>query len=102
MTVCDSLFARERMPAYPFGGHPTLSAYLTWAAQEANCTVQTGYRMPGEGGAVSMTRITAPNGKHVIIVDHAQDEKLVPTFIAYLDRRLGLRSPWAFPEDDKK
>lgn len=48
-----------------------------------------------------MTRLIAPNGRHVVIVDYNQEELLVPTFIAYLDRRLGLKSPWAFPGDDK-
>ena len=48
-----------------------------------------------------MTRITAPSGKHVIIVDYEQEERLLPTFVAHLDRRLGLTSPWAYPEDDK-
>ena len=89
------------MAAYPFGGHPKLSAYLTWAAQTAGCTVQTGYRLSKDGEALSMTRLIAPNGRHVVIVDYNQEELLVPTFIAYLDRRLGLKSPWAFPGDDK-
>jgi hypothetical protein len=88
------------MSAYPFGGHPTFSTYLTWAAQKAACKVQTGYKIAKTGEALSMTRITAPNGKHVIVIDFGQDERLVPTFIAYLDRRLGLTSPWAFPNDD--
>ena len=90
------------MAAYPFGGHPTLGSYLAWAAQTAGCTVQTGYKLSKEGTTLSLTRVTAPNGKHVIVVDYAQDEYLVPTFVAYLDRRLGLKSPWAYPGDDKE
>ena len=89
------------MAAYPFGGHPTLNAYLIWTAQTAGCTVQSGYKLSKEGPALSMTRITAPSGKHVIIVDYEQEERLLPTFVAHLDRRLGLTSPWAYPEDDK-
>jgi len=86
--------------AYPFGGHPTLSEYLTWAARSAGCTVQTGYKLVGDE-VLSMTRVVAPSGRHVIVVDMAQDERLVPTYIAHLDRRLGLKSPWAYPGDDE-
>lgn len=63
--------------------------------------MQTGYKLTGEGGPVLMTRVVTPAGRHVIVVDYDQNERLVPTFVAYLDRRLGLKSPWAFPEDDK-
>jgi len=48
-----------------------------------------------------MTRVTAPSGQHVIVADIEQDERLVPTMIAHLDRRLGLSSPFAFPGDDQ-
>ena len=49
---------------------------------------------------MSMVRITAPSGMHVILVDYDHDEHLLPTFVEYLDRRLGLKSPWAYPGDD--
>lgn len=96
--------------AYPFGGHPTFSSYCTWAAS-LGCSVITRPIEPiadsdeaetSEDGAeedapttMCLTLITAPSGRYVIIADIAQDERLVPTMVAYLDRRLGLDSPFA-------
>jgi hypothetical protein len=80
--------------AFPFGGHPTFSAYLTWAVQTAKCKVHTGYT---KNSKLSRTRIVAPSGKHVIVVGVKQSERLAPTFVAYLDRRLGLKCPWPYP-----
>lgn len=83
------------MGAWPWGGHPTLSEYLTWAAKEAKCSVQTGYMIGDDGQSLSLTRVTAPSGSHVIIADLDQNERLVASYIAHLDRRLGLKSPWS-------
>ena len=82
------------MSAWPFGGHPKFSEYCTWAAQDERCTVQTGFAVSPEGAVHNQTMITAPSGRHVIVVDITQDEFLMPTMIAYLDRRLGLNSKW--------
>ncbi len=46
-----------------------------------------------------LTRIVSPNGHHVIVAGVGQDERLVPTHVAYLDRRLSMKSPWSYPED---
>lgn len=89
------------MSAFPFGGHPSFSHYLTWANQKAGCTVQTGYMSLEDGEAVSMTLITAPNGRHAIEVDLAQDERLVASVISHLDRRLGLKSPWSLTSEEE-
>jgi hypothetical protein len=83
------------MSAFPFGGHPTFGAYVSWAAG-AGCTIRTGYKRFPDGEVLSMTKITAPSGKSVVQVDLAQDERLVPTLISYMDRRLDLESPWSF------
>ena len=81
--------------AFPFGGHPTFSQYLTWAAQAAGCRVQTGYRTAKGGRTHTMTIITIAD-KHVIMADVQQNERLEPNVVAHLDRRLGLVSPWSF------
>lgn len=89
------------MSAHPFGGgYPTFSQYLTWAAQTAQCKVQTGYKLTDDGEALSMTLILAPSGRHAIEVDLLQEDRIVPSIIAALDRRLGLKSPWSFSSDD--
>ena len=41
-----------------------------------------------------LCRITAPSGKHVTLVDMQQAERLTSSTINYLDRRLGLKSPF--------
>ena len=82
------------MSPMPFGGHPTFSEYCTWAAQDENCIVSTGYATAPSGAVITQTIITAPSGKFVIVPDLAQDERLVPTMVGYLDRRLGLNSKW--------
>jgi len=82
------------MSAMPFGGHPKFSEYCTWAAQEESCAVKSGYATAPDGAVITQTIITAPSGKHVIVPDVDQDERLLPTMIGYLDRRLGLNSKW--------
>ena len=82
------------MTAYPFGGHPLFAEYLRWAREEHNCTSQSGYITDEDGRAHTLTKIEAPSGRWVIEVGTRQDEHLVPTTIARLDRRLGLVSPW--------
>jgi hypothetical protein len=84
--------------AYPFGGHPTLSAYIAWAVEQ-ECSVQSGYSAGPDGKTYSLTKITAPSGKRVVVVGLKHSDRLEPTKVAYLDRRLGLRSPYfSMPE----
>jgi hypothetical protein len=79
--------------ASPFGGHPTFGRYLMWAAEQG-CQAQSGFRMDSRGQTHTLTKITAPSGKSVVVPGVSQTEYLVPTMISYLDRRLGLSSPW--------
>lgn len=78
------------MSSFPFGGHPTFGAYLQWAITQG-CSVQSGVHT---GQSVNVTRITAPSGKWVIEAGTHQNDRLTPTTIGRLDRRLGLQSPW--------
>jgi hypothetical protein len=81
------------MPAYPFGGHPTLADYTHWARQQG-CQVDCGVTVI-DNRSVRMTRIVAPSGRHVVEVGTNDDDVLVPTTVGRLDRRLGLDSPFA-------
>lgn len=74
--------------SFPFGS-TSLGAYLVWANQ-SGCTVQSGY---GPDGG-TFNQITTPDGKKVIIPDMEQSERLTSTYLNYLDRRLGMRSPF--------
>jgi hypothetical protein len=76
--------------AFHFGGHPTLSQYLGWAQTE-NCTITSGV---DTRTSIGLIKITAPSGNWAIVSGVQLSEFLMPTMIGYLDRRLGLISPW--------
>lgn len=82
------------MSAFPFGGHPTLGAYISWARDNEACTVQSGYMHGPDGKVHLLTKIVAPSGRRVIVVGLKQADRLEPTKVAYLDRRLGIKSPY--------
>lgn len=73
----------------PFAPSPKLREYLEWARTVAKCEVSEGHL-----GTKSCVRITAPNGKFVHQVGLLDDEPLRHSVVAYLDRRLGLDSPF--------
>jgi hypothetical protein len=76
--------------AYPFGGHPTFADYLAWAIQQG-CKIQSGVDTQH---SIGVTKITAPSGKWVIEPGTLPNDRLMPTTVGRLDRRLGLISPW--------
>jgi hypothetical protein len=76
--------------AHPFGGHPTLEQYIAWAVQQ-KCTVNSGVDTQY---SISLTKIVAPSGKWAIVSGILPTDRLVPTTVGRLDRRLGLISPW--------
>jgi hypothetical protein len=78
--------------AAPFGNHPTLFEYIAWCNSQG-CTTQSGMVYDGETTVTSQI-LKAPNGRHVIVSGIAMGERLLPTQVAYLDRRLGLVSPY--------
>jgi hypothetical protein len=87
------------MAAAPFGGHPTFGKYLAWASEQG-CKAQSGFRVDSRGRTHSLTKIVAKSGKSVVVPGVSQTERLEPTMISYLDRRLGLASPWfSLPEE---
>ena len=82
------------MNAMPFGGHPTLAQYIIWASS-VGCTVRYGTTVAADGRPSRIVLIESPDGtRWVPIVEMLDSEYLVPTTIARLDRRLGLRSPF--------
>jgi hypothetical protein len=79
------------MPAFPFGGHPTLNQYVAWAVGQG-CSVQTGVDTEH---SVAVVKITSPDGmKYAIEAGIMPNDYLTPTTVGRLDRRLGLISPW--------
>jgi len=76
--------------AFPFGGHPTFAQYIEWAIGEG-CKVQYGVDTEH---SISLTKIVAPSGKWAIEAGLLPGDRLEPTTVGRLDRRLGLISPW--------
>ncbi len=81
----------------PFGKAPTFVEYQEWACNDQKCKISSGY-MSAPSGMCATTTITAPSEKWVVVVDTGLNECLAPSQVAYLDRRLGLTSP--FPSAD--
>ena len=80
--------------SYPFGGHPRLSEYIHWAMTEHGCLHTSGFRKV-DGRMEQFQLIEcAETGKHVFVFE-SQNEYIVPSTVSYLDRRLGLVSPFA-------
>lgn len=78
--------------AYPFGGHPTFAQYLGWAKGQG-CEIKQGIIIDDDGRPYDLTLITSPSGRHYIDTVTQHNDRLLPTTIARLDRRLGLKSP---------
>lgn len=76
--------------AFPFAKAPQLIDYMRWA-QGQGCECPSGYDAFTGSTFVS---IIAPSGLRVTIPSMPQTERLTARFIAHLDRRLGLSSPF--------
>ena len=85
--------------AHPFGGHPTFGKYLLWANKEHGFRAQSGIASDASGKPHTVTKISKPGGPSVVVPGVSQDEYLTPSLVGYLDRRLGIMSPW-FSVDD--
>jgi hypothetical protein len=86
--------------AAPFGGHPRLIDYLGWCSQQG-CTTTSGFNVK-DGVTVTFHIVAAASGEYVVISGIGNNEYLVPTVVAYLDRRLGLDSPFAKVGDGRE
>jgi predicted PhzF superfamily epimerase YddE/YHI9 len=81
--------------AYPFGGHPTIAAYVLWARDTHGFRAQTIAATDENGKSHTVVRISKDGGPSVVVpTNAAQSERLTPSMLGYLDRRLGLVCPW--------
>jgi hypothetical protein len=80
--------------SFPFGGHPNLASYIFWLKEEHQGTAQSRYTTDKKGQSHALTKLSLPNGKSVVVVGVTQSEYLAPSMVGYLDRRLGVTSPW--------
>lgn len=89
--------------AFPFGGHPRLADYIGQARKDHGASASSGSAVDHSGKGHTATKITLPNGRSVVAVGITQMDYLTPSMIAYLDRRLGINSPYfsVDPPDDE-
>ena len=89
--------------AVPFGGHPRLREFVEWATSHGGCTAQVQTRTHSQTGQPFQSlEMTSPSGAQVALVDPDPDEYLAPSEVAYLHRRLGIKSPFpGTPEPPK-
>lgn len=78
--------------AYPFGNFPTLAKYIEWFRSIGGAAQSCG--IMGAGPKQPATKLVSKNGSTVPVVMNSQ-EKLNGSHIGNLDRRLGVKSPWA-------
>ena len=79
------------MSSHPFQSSPTLGEYCDWLKREGG-TVE-----PGENEWGAFLRLSYPKGRRdrraiESVVD--PDERLTPSKVTQLDRRLGVKSSW--------
>ena len=74
----------------PPGNQPTLSQYIGWAQTEG-CVITHGV---DSQTSIPIIRIESPRGYAFVPGGIRLGEILTPTTVGYLDRRLGLISPW--------
>lgn len=80
--------------SYPFGGHPTLERFIEWACQHG-CTLENKVRSRSSGEAYELMIIRNGDGARVVIAKPDMAERLAPSQVAYLQRRLAIKTPFA-------
>lgn len=81
--------------AFPFGGHPRLADYIGQARKDHSAVAQSGSAASSEGKSYEVTKISIPKtGRSVVVVGVKQTDKIAPSMVGYLDRRLDISSPW--------
>jgi hypothetical protein len=82
--------------SHPFGGHPTLERFVEWAKTSAGCKTEIKVRTRQPSGQpYQVLEITNPAGGRVVVVDPEMGEHLAPSTVAYYQRRLAIKSPFA-------
>jgi hypothetical protein len=79
----------------PFGGHPTLEQFLEWARQNG-CRAEVKVRAHSiSGQPYEVLEITGPQGGSAVMANPDLQERLAPSQVAHLHRRLGVKSSFA-------
>lgn len=84
--------------SFPFGGHPTLKQFLSFA-QEHGCTAKLVTRTARDGHAYQVLEIRSNKGGNAVLVEPDETEHLTPSTVTYLQRRLGIKTPFSAMPD---
>jgi hypothetical protein len=82
------------MAAHPFGGHPTLGDLVEWVKQN-KCKSEMKVRTNNAGRAFTSLEIFGPTGGSVAIANPDLNERLAPSQVAHIQRRLAIKLPYA-------
>jgi len=81
--------------AVPFGGHPMLEQFLEWAEQNG-CKVEFKVRAHSRSGQpFEVLEIIGPQGGRVVLARPDRTERLTPSQVANMHRRIGVKSEFA-------
>ena len=88
--------------AVPFGGHPTIGDLAEWASNNG-CNVALTVRQHAvTGQPYESLEISNPKGGRVAIAIPGDGERLEPSMVGYIQRRLGLKTPFAATPEPPK
>lgn len=80
--------------ASPFGGHPKLKRFADWLVS-VGCKAEVKVRNHSiTGQPYEVLELVSPSGSSVVVADPDMDEHLSPSMVSYLQRRLGVKSPF--------
>ena len=78
----------------PFGGHPKLKRFVDWLVS-VGCKAEIKVRNHSQTGQPYQSlEISNPNNGRVAIANPDLEEHLTPSMVSYLQRRVGLKSPF--------
>lgn len=78
----------------PFGGHPTLGRFVEFAVG-LGCAAELKVRTRDDASAYEVLEITSKTGCTVAVPNPDMNERLAPSQVAYFQRRLAIKTPFA-------
>lgn len=77
-----------------FGGHPTLQRMVEWLSEQG-CEARVSVRTTERGRSYQILEIINPKGGRYIMAEPDFEERLVPSIVSQIQRRLCIATPFA-------
>jgi hypothetical protein len=87
--------------AYPFGGHPKLKDILDWLSANG-CTVSQLVKQSKSGKPINVIVVENNGVGFATIPNPKLDQRLEPSMVAYYQRRLAIKTPYAATPEQTK